>query len=57
MRRAVAFAENIKVSQKVARLFEVVTEQLAADTSRADTCAMGLQNRSYPLRPPAWLLW
>ena len=32
MRRAVAFAENIKISQKVARLFEVVSDQLEADS-------------------------
>lgn len=32
MRRAVAFADNIAVSQRVSRLFEVVSEQLVADS-------------------------
>lgn len=32
MRRAVAFAENIKISQKITRMFEEVTDQLAADS-------------------------
>jgi predicted helicase len=40
MRRAVAFAENIEVSQKVARLFEVVSDRLVADSDDDDplTC-------------------
>ena len=40
MRRAVAFAENISISQKVARLFEVVSDQLVADSDEEDplTC-------------------
>ncbi|MGH3852885.1 MAG: DEAD/DEAH box helicase [Pseudonocardiaceae bacterium] len=33
MRRAVAFAENIKVSQKIVRMFEEVTDQLAANSN------------------------
>ncbi|MEJ8282087.1 DEAD/DEAH box helicase [Pseudonocardia spirodelae] len=38
MRRAVAFAENIRVSKRIARLFETVSDQLAAQDADSLEC-------------------